>query len=107
MEQVIKNEKQLLIDWCMQFTDKVINEDIAPIINDLLNDKAFITLLKKWGKEKAFYERFRRGDIDIFITGKKEMPKIYEKTQLHSYSNDVFQLNNALLTIVTNWKAED
>lgn len=95
--------RELLIEWACQFTDKCINEDILPIASELINDTAFITLLKLWKKEKNSYERFRNGDVRRSIESKLDFPKLNEDLKLASYHNEVFKYNDALLTIVMHW----
>ena len=105
-----KMEKQeilkLLAEWCMQYTDKFINEDVAPNIEELINDKAFTTLLAKWKLEKKWYDTFRLQNINSFFDSKVELPVLSKDLKLKEYSNRYFQFNDALFTIVMSWNKE-
>ena len=95
--------QELLSEWAFQFTDEMINKNLIPHLNDLLNDKGFITLLRLWKKERDLYEQFRKYDVKNFIENKIEFPELSKELKLKSYSNEVFEYSNILLTIVMHY----
>ena len=78
---------KLLAEWCMQYTDKFINEDVAPNIEELINDKAFTTLLAKWKLEKKWYDTIRLQNINYFFDSKVELSALSKNLKLKEYSN--------------------
>ena len=103
MEKTTEEKLQLLSEWCMKFTDEFINDHVTPIVDELIRDKAFMTLLKLWKKDITFYEQIRGREIRSLFDSKIELPNMSNDLKLKSYSNSVFAYNDALMSIVMKW----
>lgn len=107
IEKQLQENLELLTKWCLQYTDEMVNENVAPIVNELISDKAFITLLKQWDKEHENYIKYRSFSIEEYFEGKILLSEVTKKLPLRSYHNSVYDYNDALLTIVHNWNKKD
>lgn len=106
-EQQLQENLKLITEWCLQYTDDAINEKVVPIIRELINDKAFTTLLKEWKKEKDHLVRLRASSINDYLENKLNFSKVTEKLPLKTYHNDCYSYNDALYQIVSKWNKED